>query len=165
VTRRDPSQARQCTGEATHRRNNAIEIVVELPALVALATAECDTFGTFIDAHQREAESRLSRVKFRVHANQRTADPPGQNRSDQGVADGAPHHVTRYSKAYPADDEDEVTGKRPEDADEGNQHQARLKQPHAESCGQFGQLSRLLSDTLVGTDAELAGMSQGIGAP
>src|SRR3546814_14449580 len=81
----------------------------------------------------------------------------GQEGADEGVEDGAPHHVARNGEAAAVDHEDDVAGQRPEDADESDQQHERVQQPGAELGGEFGKLPGILLDALVRIDADLAG--------
>src|SRR3546814_11723185 len=86
----------------------------------------------------------------------------GQEGADEGVEDGAPHHVARNGEAAAVDNEDDVAGQRPEDADESDQQNERVQQPGAELGGEFGKIHVLLLDAMVRIDAILAGETEEI---
>ena len=56
----DPGQLRHRTGQICHRTDDAIDIAVELPALVVFAAVERDAFRALAGANQREAQFRLA---------------------------------------------------------------------------------------------------------
>ena len=93
IARSDPGQPRHGTGQFAHGGDDAVDVALELTALVALAVIERDALGTFADADEREAQFRFARIELGVEADQRQADAPGQQRADQRVDDRAPDHV------------------------------------------------------------------------
>src|SRR3546814_10093705 len=82
----------------------------ELTPLVALAAEQRNALGALADPHQGEAKIGFPRVALGIERDQRLPHPPGQEGADEGVEDGAPHHVARNGEAAAVDHEDDVAG-------------------------------------------------------
>src|SRR3546814_19481682 len=80
-------------------------------ALGSLAAEQRKSLGALADPHQGEAKIGFPRVALGIGRDQRLPHPPGQEGADEGVEDGAPHHVARNGEAAAVDHEDDEIGR------------------------------------------------------
>ncbi len=164
VARGHPGQSREVAGQLSHHGHDAIDRVIEDPALLRFAAMERDALGILADADQGKAELRLAGITGGIERDQRAADPPGEPGTAERVAERAPDHVARNHEAAIADHEDDLGRQHPEHADEADQKQRGLQQADPEIGRQLDQMAGVLLDALVGIGPDLAGLRQEIGA-
>ncbi len=165
IARGDPGEPRDLPGEPRHGVEHRIGRPVDGAALVGLAAIERDALGGLVDAHQPQPEFGFALVALRIHRDQRAAEIPGQAGPGQREGDRAPDHRPGDDDDLAADRKADLVRQHPEHADEGHQHQARLKQAGAEIGAEFGQAAGVVVDALVGIGSRLAGEGEQIGAP
>jgi hypothetical protein len=116
VPRGHPGQPGEAVREFPHDRRDAIDWLIEDPALLGFAAIERYALGIFTDADQGKAQLRLASVARRIECDQGATDPPGKPGAADSVSERAPHHVARDREAAAADHERDLGRQDPEHA-------------------------------------------------
>src|SRR5450756_2789311 len=106
-----------------------------------------------VDAYQRKAQIRFTRVTLRVAADEISPDPVAHKGAANRVDNRRPHHETWDGIVPIADTETEVAGKTPQYAGESAEQDRSLQQSDAEIGRQLGEVACIFVHALIRIDA------------
>ena len=124
--------------------------------LFPLVAVDADSFGVLVGSHQSGAELGFPRIVVGVERNEPSPDTPAQPGSDAGIEESTPHHVAGHDVVVAVEREHDVARQAPEDADEAQEKQARLKEADPEIGREVGQMLPVLVNALIGVGADVA---------
>ena len=119
-------------------------------ALVVLAAHQGDAFGMFARPRQARAEIGLAALADIAGMDQSAAERIGEQRADQGIGHGGPHHVARKLELETGELDRQRSRQDPQHAQEGEELQDALQDALGEFDGEFGGHADVLGDAAVG---------------
>ena len=126
---------------------------VQTHTLVGLAAHQGDALGILAGADQHRADIGLAALAHVAGCDQAAAQRIGQDRAEQGVEHGRPHHVARQGELERADLDRQGARQHPQYTQEGDELQDALQDRLREFDGKLGRDANILGDAAIGVVA------------
>ena len=145
----EPSQVFLTFDQRQIVAQNLGESQIKLGALHRLAFVQCDGLAVFAHPNHVVAKVGFEPLLLEVELDQRAANVVADDAANSAIKNRRPHHEARNVEIETRDRERKVATQAPQDADEAEQCDHRIHQPHGQRDGVAGELVDVFLNPLV----------------